>query len=157
MQLNYNRTMLFPNFPENSKVWVYAANRFFTEHESKIIQHNVDLFTKQWAAHGSGLVATGSILHNSFIVLVADENQVKASGCSVDSSVRFIKDIGKEFEIDFFNRLHLLIEKKGEFKRIHFSELQTYSDWNLFNPLVQNLKELRENWCVQIAESQFVK
>ena len=149
--------MLFPNFPENSKVWVYAANRFFTEHESKIIQHNVDLYTKQWAAHGSGLIATGLILHNSFIVLVADENQVKASGCSVDSSVRFIKDIGEEFEVDFFNRLYLLIEKNREFKRIHFNELQNYLDWNLFNPLVQNLQELRNYWHLRISESQFVK
>jgi hypothetical protein len=89
-------------------------------------------------------------------VLVADESSTKASGCSIDSSVRFIKEIGSKLKIDFFNRLYVLIEKDGEFKRVHFSDLSEYTNWNLFNPMVKTLGEMRTNWIVPVQESAMI-
>ena len=37
------------------------------------------------------------------IVLIADEEKATASGCSIDSSVKCIKSIGSQLNIDFFN------------------------------------------------------
>ena len=96
---------MFESFPENSQVWIYSSTRFFTNEEEVFITTNLDQFISQWATHGTDLFANATILHHSFIVIVADENKVKSSGCSIDSSVRFIKDLGKELNIDFFNRM----------------------------------------------------
>src|SRR5574343_39711 len=139
---------LFPTFPDSSQVWIYGANRFFMEREESLVQQAMNDFTAEWAAHGADLRATSAILFNNFIVIIADENVAKASGCSIDSSVRFIKEIGSKLKIDFFNRLYLLIEKDGEVKRVHFADLSNYLDWNIFNPLVKTLGEMRSNWVI---------
>jgi hypothetical protein len=147
---------LFPTFPDSSPVWIYGANRFFTEQEEVLVQQAMNEFTTDWAAHGTGLRATSAILFKNFIVIVADENVAKPSGCSIDSSVRFIKEIGSKLKIDFFNRLYMLIEKDGELKRVHFGDLSRYSDWNIFNPLVKTIGEMKLNWIIPVNESDLV-
>lgn len=147
---------LFPTFPDSSQVWIYGANRFFTEHEEGLVQEALNEFTANWAAHGAEIKASSAILMHNFVAIVADESSTKASGCSIDSSVRFIKEIGSKLKIDFFNRLYVLIEKEGDFKRVHFSELSQYADWNLFNPMVKTLGEMRMNWVVPVGESAMI-
>jgi hypothetical protein len=148
---------MFDSFPENSQVWIYSSTRFFTNVEEDFITSNLDQFINQWATHGTELFAKGVILHHSFIVIVADENKVKSSGCSIDSSVRFIKDLGKELNIDFFNRMSILLKKEDEYKRIHFSELSNHLEYEMFNPMVKTLKDLNENFLIKVAHSELVK
>ena len=149
--------MIFEKFPDNSRVWIYAADRFLKAEEEVFVKRNLDAFVDQWAAHGSELAAAGVILEHTFIVLIADESNVSASGCSIDTSVRFIKDLGKELNIDFLNRLSIVIEKDGELKHIHFNDLSSYPDWNMYDASVKNLKEFRENWKQLIKESSFIR
>ena len=148
---------MFDSFPENSQVWIYSSTRFFTNVEEDFITSNLDQFINQWATHGTELFAKGAILHHSFIVIVADENKVKSSGCSIDSSVRFIKDLGKELNIDFFNRMSILLKKEDEYKRIHFSELSNHLEYEMFNPMVKTLKDLNEIFLIKVAHSELVK
>ncbi len=35
----------------------------------------------------------------------SDETQAEASGCSIDGSVHFVKELGAEIGVDFFNRM----------------------------------------------------
>jgi hypothetical protein len=147
---------LFPTFPDSSQVWIYGANRFFTEQEEVLVRQALNEFTTDWAAHGAELRATSTILFKNFIVIVADESVAKPSGCSIDSSVRFIKEIGSKLKIDFFNRLYMLIEKDGDLKRVHFSDLSRYSDWNVFNPLVKTIGEMKLNWIIPVNESDLI-
>lgn len=149
--------MLFEKFPENSRVWVYTADRFLTNDEEAWLKRNLDDFIMQWSTHGTELFASYAILNHVFVVLITDESKVPASGCSVDTSVRFMKDLGKEIKVDFLNRLSIVVEKEEEFKHIHFNELSSYKDWNMFDQTVKNLKEFRENWKIPVAESQFVR
>ena len=114
------------------------------------------LFLKSWAAHGNDLKADGILTHDQFIVLVVDESIADASGCSIDSSVKFIKTIGTALNVDFFDRLNLVIEKDGIFKRSHISDLNKYSDWNVFNPMVTDLIGLRTNWKQEVTKSPFL-
>lgn len=149
--------MLFPDYPESARVWIYAADRFLSGTEEAFAQEHLNAFLKQWAAHGTDLFAEGAILHNTFVVIVADEEKVKASGCSIDSSVRFIKELGKELQVDFFNRLSVLVEKEGELKRIHFNELDQYKDWNVFDTTITYLGRMRERFSVPVLDSGWVR
>lgn len=149
--------MLFDRFPSDSQVWIYGSNRFFTESEKNFIDNELKQFVANWAAHGSELFADATVLHNNFVIIVADENKVKASGCSIDSSTRFIKELGKALNIDFFDRLSILIEKEGEFKRVHFNDLSKHPDWNVFDPMIKTLQDLRENWVKPVNQSAFVR
>ena len=46
---------------------------------------------------------------NRFLILAVDESQASASGCSIDSSVKFVKAMESELGTDFFNRMNLVI------------------------------------------------
>ena len=108
---------------------------------------------EEWAAHGNELKATGAILYDRFLVLVVDETHEGASGCSIDSSVKFIKELGAKLNIDFFNRLNLVIEENDELTYCHISELAKHPNAFVFNPMVTNLGELRSSWRQKSVES----
>ncbi|MFN5844956.1 MAG: hypothetical protein ACK46O_04505, partial [Flavobacteriia bacterium] len=152
-----NYKMLFPLYPETSRVWIYGADRFLSGTEEVFAQEQLDFFIHKWAAHGTELAAEGFILHHTFVVIVADEEKVKASGCSIDSSVRFIKELGKELQVDFFNRLSILIEKEGELKRIHFNQLDEYKNWNIFDTTITRLDQMRDRFTIPVLDSGWMR
>ena len=77
--------------------------------------------------------------------------------CSIDSSVRFIKDLGKELNIDFFNRMSILLKKEDEYKRIHFSDMSSHLEYEMFNPMVKTLKDLRDKFILPVSESELIR
>ena len=151
MLQNYKE--IFQDFSLSSRVWVYASNRALNSTESTFVQDEINEFVKQWATHGKELVAKGAVLFDRFIILAVDEQKVGASGCSIDSSVHFVKALGKELEVNFFDRLNLYIIKDQEIKQIHISEMANFAEWNLFDPMIANLEQLVNSWIVPINES----
>ena len=151
MLQNYKE--IFQDFSLSSRVWVYASNRALNSTESTFVQDEINEFLKQWATHGKELIAKGAVLFDRFIILAVDEQKVGASGCSIDSSVHFVKALGKELEVNFFDRLNLYIIKDQEIKQIHISEMVNFADWNLFDPMIANLEQLVNYWVVPVKES----
>jgi hypothetical protein len=74
-----------------SKLWLYQTNRPLNSTEITWLNEQLEEFTKQWAAHGNQLKAAGEVLNPYFVALAVDLTHENASGCSIDSSVRFIK------------------------------------------------------------------
>jgi len=70
--------------PANSRVWVYQSNRAFTDNEVEKINEQLTLFVDKWVSHNQALKAYGAVYHNQFVVLMVDESQAGASGCSID-------------------------------------------------------------------------
>jgi|688.fasta_scaffold763959_2 predicted lactoylglutathione lyase len=151
MLQNYKE--IFQDFSLSSRVWVYASNRALNSTESTYAQDEINEFVKQWATHGKELVAKGAVLFDRFIILTVDEQKVGASGCSIDSSVHFVKALGKELNVNFFDRLNLYIINDQEIKQIHISEMVNFADWNLFDPMIANLEQLINSWIVPVNES----
>ena len=59
---------------------------------SEITQKGKELIPN-WASHGSSLKAAIEIFYDHFIVVLVDEKQAAASGCSIDKSFQFIKEL----------------------------------------------------------------
>ena len=153
---NFNQ--LFPQLPDTSRVWLYVSDRSFDATESNYIQDALSDFTQnKWATHGTKLMASGSVLMNQLVVLAVDEEVMNASGCSIDSSVRLMKQLGTELKVDFFNRLFVLISKESEIKRVHFQDLNQYADWKLLNPMVSSLEEVRNRFLIDVKESNLFR
>ncbi|GAB5418896.1 MAG: hypothetical protein Crog4KO_01230 [Crocinitomicaceae bacterium] len=146
---------MFENLSAESKVWVYTADRTFTAADKEVIADAMSRFLPQWAAHGNSLFGDYTIERDRFLILAVDESQSGASGCSIDSSVRFIKDLGMHLNIDFFNRLNMVIEKEGALETVHVADLKSYPDATVFNPMITKLADLRANWQVKVSESPF--
>jgi len=94
-------------FSENSRVWVYQSDKELTAAQVIELQAALDNFTTGWTAHDNQLKAKGEIRYNRFIVLVVDESQAGASGCSIDKSVHFMKQVEQHFGINLFDRFNL--------------------------------------------------
>ncbi|MFK7784212.1 MAG: hypothetical protein AB8B56_03800 [Crocinitomicaceae bacterium] len=149
--------MSLSNLSPSSKVWVYKSNRELTSSEQAFIREELDIFIPQWASHGNQLFGGAEVVENWFVILAVDETQSMASGCSIDTSVQFMKAVGKELNVDFFDRMKVLIEKNGTKEQVHFSEIGGHSDAKVYNPLISNLKEFKSNWLTPVSESQFAQ
>lgn len=143
-----------------SRVWVYQSNREFTSAEAAKIQQELDNFTKSWAAHGTPLAAGGELRYNRFILLAVDEAKAGASGCSIDSSVRFIKSLEAEYHIDFMDRMLFATREDGQVKvytRAAFEDAiekkRILPDTLVFNNLVKDKAELDNGWEIPLAQS----
>ncbi len=147
---------MFQHLNENSRVWIYQSDRILKEAEILFLNSELKAFVAQWAAHGNQLFGDHLVYENRFIILCVDESQSNASGCSIDASVRFVKELGKELSIDFFNRMNVYLKKNNDFKYIHISEIKDFSEWNVFNPMVVSLKELRDQWLIPVSTSPFL-
>ena len=147
-------------FSENSRVWVYQANRKLTDAETQDIQRRLNNFATGWTAHNNQLKAAAEVRYNRFLILIVDETQAGASGCSIDKSVNFIKQIEKEFNINLLDRFNLAYREGNEVlsdPRHDFEEMVKQgainSDTIVFNNLVQNLNELQTKWEVPFKDS----
>ena len=149
--------MYFQELPKDARLWVYQANRVIAADEKVEISSILNQFISKWAAHGIPLKGEALVIKDRFIILGVDEKHEAASGCSIDSSVKLIKDIGKKFNIDFFDRLNLIVEKDSEMKVISFSELGNYSDCKIYNTLVNTVEQFNETFLIQVKESELYK
>jgi len=150
----------FEDLSDQSKVWIYQTNRRLTTSEQTSIKEKLDEFIPDWIAHGKNLKASSDILYDHFIILMVDESAASASGCSIDASVHFLKDIEKDFNVILFDRLLFAFKQDDEVKVVNkntFKELisdnQINNETLVFNNLVNTKKELNENWLIPLRTS----
>lgn len=159
MNLTYKH-LLPDTFAPESRVWIYQSSRLFLLSEALEIEELLNKFTAEWRSHGAEVDAYGNLFFGQFVVLMADETRAGVSGCSTDSSVRFIKQLGEKFGVDFFNRTNLAFVVKEKIQVLPLSQL-SYAVQNFyidgdtlyFNNLVQTKKELEEGWIVPVKAS----
>ena len=151
-------------YHENSKVWVYQSNRLFTGKEISEINESLKSFTATWQAHGQGLSAGYEIRYGLFIILWVDENVASASGCSIDSSVRLMKEIEQKYGVELFNRFNIAWREHEEVKitnRENFEKLlldgRIKNETIVFNNMVTNGSDLKSKWEVPFSESWHAK
>lgn len=163
MNLAYKH-LLPDNFPDNSRVWVYQSNRLFTLSEAFEIEALLQKFCSEWRSHGDTVNAYGNLFFGQFLVLMSDETDVKVSGCSTDSSVRFVKMLAERFGVDLFNRSNLAFLVKDKIQVLPMNQLN-YAIDNLFinpdtlyfNNTVLSKKDLEENWIIPLKNSWLAK
>jgi hypothetical protein len=82
------------------------------------------------------------------------------SGCSTDSSVRLIKEIEKDYNVDMFNRQSLAFVVKDKIEVIPITQLNYAIENNFINAntlyfdnTILSKKELVVRWIVPAQES----
>ena len=152
--------MNYKDLAGHSRVWIYQSDRRMTDEEVAEIRKYGSNFLSNWAAHGSDLQAAFEVFYNQFIVLFADESQVKASGCSIDSSVRFIKEIEQHYNLDLFKRLNLTYKSGDSIQMMQMADFQKSlgngdlsKETIVFNNLVETKADFETNWEVPVSDS----
>ena len=148
------------SLPDHSRVWIYQANRLLSDAEVVSANEMIQNFLPQWKSHGKELVASIEIIANLFIVVMADEGVEAPSGCSIDSSVKLIKEIQGALNVDFFDRLvisYLSDNKIQLCKMFQFQDKLKSGELNentiVFNNLVENKLKLKNEWLVPVKSS----
>ena len=152
------------NFNPQSKVWVFQSNRAFTNAEAEEINKQLEQFTATWKSHGAAVTGYATLFFNQFIVLLADETNTGVSGCSTDSAVKLIQQIGIQYTIDFFDRLMMAFVIDEKIKLIPLQQLQTAFDDGTIcmhtlycNNTILTKNEFDTKWLIPIADSWLQK
>lgn len=150
----------FETLDDSARIWIYQAGRKFTETEKSTISDALTAFTHSWVAHGSPLKTSFAILHDQFIVLAADENFNEASGCSIDSSVRVIRQLDQQFSLALFDRTNIGFLKGEQVDMIPLNELpqalakgRWKSNSMVFNNVLSTKGQLKAEWIVQADQT----
>lgn len=157
MQIQELRSLLPAEFSDDSRVWVYQCSRAFIEKEEVEVNEQLLQFYSQWQAHGAPVKGWAKLLFRQFIVVMADETDVEVSGCSTDSSVRIIKSLERQYDVNFFDRMMLTFLIKNKAEMLPFNQVQyaldkgfINKDTLVFNNVASTKKELLEKWLVPL-------
>jgi hypothetical protein len=153
--------MNYQTLPDHSRVWIYQSSRKLSDKEVAHIQQLGQHFIDTWATHGTALKAAMKVFHHRFIVLFADEMAVKASGCSIDSSVHFFKELEKTYDIQLFDRM--LIAYRNQENGIETIPMQQLllkvesgefpKTTMIFNNLVESKSDFENKWEIPLNQS----
>lgn len=147
--------MLHPisSLPENARVWIYQSDTKLSDEQVAKASKDLTTFLEAWTAHGAALRAGFDIKYNRFIIIALDQSQAAASGCSIDSQVRFIMSLQAELEVDLLDKMNVTYYQND---RIHYKALLDFKkmvkegavgkNTIVFNNLVTNLGEYNEHW-----------
>ncbi|WP_433902318.1 ABC transporter ATPase [Sphingobacterium puteale] len=142
------------------RIWIYQADRILTEQESQQISVELTAFAEQWKVHGKPLSASAELRDNLFIILKVDEDVAAASGCSVDSSVRFLKGIEEKYHVQLFDRMQFayksvngvaVVNRSGFEKLLAAGEINDHT--LVFDNTITYEHQLENAWAVPFKES----
>ena len=163
--MNLHFQNLIPaNFNNQSKVWIYQSNRPFVVNETTAVNEMLQEFTANWKSHGAPVKAFAKLFFNQFIVLMADETATHVGGCSTDSSVRVIKTIEQQFNVQLFDRQTLAFVLDNEIELVPLSQLinavqieKLNGDTLYFNNTVLTKEQLLNEWIIPARLSWLAK
>jgi hypothetical protein len=148
------------NLSPKSRIWIYQTSRKLNQQEEFTIVETLKSFCDQWVAHGSELKTSFRIDHHRFVLLTVDEQAGGASGCSIDSSVRVLKELEQKLKLDFFDRSEIAFWQNDEVVTYPLNQLKNlFADGRLnhdsetFNTLAATLGDWNENSRMSVANS----
>ena len=150
----------YKNLPSNSRLWIYQSDREFTEKEVAHISIKSEEFINQWTRHGDDLKGSFTIKYNHFLVLAVDETFNTVSGCSIDSSVRFIKELERELSIDLMDKMNIAFrdnDRINSVKLFNFQQLvkdhKVTPETIVFDNIVNTKATFEHHWEIPAKES----
>ncbi|ADR23295.1 hypothetical protein MATR_28560 [Marivirga tractuosa] len=150
----------FNDLDKSSRLWVYQADRPFTEEEKQFVLQNGKVFVENWTAHNKALNSSIDVKYNQFIVLSVDETKAPATGCSIDKSVHFIKALENELKINLLDKSKIAFLKNGEVVLEKLSSIKSKVESGeiseslmTFNNMVTTKDEFDKNWLIPASES----
>ena len=91
---------------------------------------------------------------------IRDRDQALASGCSIDRSVGFIKQLEHDLNLMLTDRMVVVVEREGRVQGVRLQELPSLLaegliglDTIVYDDLVPTVGDLRERFRVRLADS----
>lgn len=150
----------FNSLNDQTRIWIYQSDRPFTEIEIDIILKKTELFLAEWTAHGNSLEAGVHIAYSQFIIIGLNEAINEASGCSIDSSVNHIRELGRKLNINLLENSKVAIKNRASVSLVNFTDIKKMvldgdisADTEVFNNAIISKQELKSNWIIPAGDS----
>jgi len=142
---------LLNQFPDHSRLWIFASNQTLEPETATELLRRVDEFLDQWHAHGHPVVGTRQLLHDRFLLVAADEQASGVSGCSIDSLFRLLQQTERELHISLLDSSRVQYRDRQEavqsVPRADFRRLVSHGEVDgetpVFDNTVSTLGDLR--------------
>lgn len=146
---------------DRSKIWIFPAARPLSASEKSALEGRLQSFFAKWASHGAPVPAAGSVVDEQFVVVAVDES-LAPSGCSIDALFREVKDIEKELEIPLLDSARVFARKndrilsytRQEFRR-EAAEGIIERTTEVYDTTVETLEEIRSGHWRRPAEQSW--
>jgi hypothetical protein len=110
-------------------------------------------FAEEWTSHGRQLAASAQFLHRQFLVIGLDEAVAGASGCSIDASVRFVRELEQQLGVELLEKSQMAFLTDGQLRLLTRRDLRAAiaagkitSETPYFNNTLTTKGELTTNW-----------
>ena len=150
----------FNLLPPNAKVWIYQSDSNLSSTDVELIEKEVKFFLNNWSSHNKEIESSYEIRYNRFLIIGLNEDINSASGCSIDKSVNFIKNLQSILKVNFLNRLDVAYKIGNEINSISLLEFQNMirenklsKDSIVYNNMIDTKKLYLNNWETTIENS----
>lgn len=153
----------FNSLNSDSKIWIYQSSRKFSGSEIEYVKKETQKFLTAWTAHGNSLLAGFEVIYDQFLVIGVNENVNEASGCSIDKSVSYIRELEKNLNVSLLERSKVAIMQDAQISLVDYSDIKMQiskgiisKDTEVFNNAVVSKGEFETGW-LQPAEKSWLK
>lgn len=144
----------FDQMPDYSRVWIYQADKRFTETDEQLVRDRLRNFCESWNTHGNLMPTSFELIDSQILILAVDESKLGASGCSIDSSVRTLRELESALNINLTDQGKISLKKaSGEMKvisalgvksKVTSGEIDLETE--VINPMIRTKSELQNLW-----------
>lgn len=149
------------HLPDHARVWLYQAERDLTTAEQATAEDHLRAFCEGWAAHGHPLRASFGVEAGRFLLLAVDETAELPSGCSIDSSVRALRELEMTLQLSLLDKSRVAFcQPDGSISTLSRAELRPAvengslrPDTLIYDTTAANLRDLRAGWVRPAAQT----
>ena len=152
--------MPFEQLSDDARIWVYQANRKFTQGEQAALLPKTREFLQTWEAHGRSLYCSVTLRYDQFIILAVEDKVQNPTGCAVDASVQFIRTLEQACEVTLLDRTHIAFKDDTRIFLIQLDKLPhavkhgtILRDMLTFDNTITKKRELTHKWLVRVQDT----
>jgi len=152
----------YNSIPEDAQVWIYPSSRKFYPQEIEEIEKKLVDFTSNWKAENADFKCSFQLLHNRFIILIADSITTELSMHDIDKSVAFIIQLQTSYDVQLLDKMNVCF-KQGEY--VQYKELKDFkklvknkavnAKTIIFDNLITTKEDLENYWELPIEDSWY--
>lgn len=151
----------FELMPGNARVWIYQASNELNAGQQKELEDKASSFLETWDSHGNPLKASWKLFYNRFLVIAVDPSFNTPSGCSIDTSVRFLRELEAALGISLLDKSSVAVmENNNQIATFQLKEIKDRiregvikESSLIFNNLITSMDELNHHWKVPASQS----
>lgn len=153
----------FDEIDFDARVWIYQTDKSLSPELIATLTETLKAALNSWEAHGKPLLASGKIFYDRFVVIAVDESQEQPSGCAIDKSTHWFKQLGEAWGINFFDRSVAWIDGQQQVRTTPLNEVKELIQREeilpstiVFDNLVETKAQWMSRWKVS-AENTWLK